>query len=175
MTNRNAHVLVVDDDVRMLRLMKSVLARAGFRVSLAGGYEAALATMAREAPQVVLLDAGLPGPDGRNVCRRIRDLANAPVVMVTARSDEPQLATELKAGADDFIMRPFSAAELVARVRIALRRQPDETAPTLPVFKLNGLTIDFSSRRVMVGDRRYASRLPNTGSWPISAATQGSS
>src|SRR4051794_6358802 len=114
--------LVVDDAEELRELLGSVLRREGFRVEMAADGDGALATARSSDPDVVVLDIGLPGIDGVEVCRRLRTFSDAYVVMVTARQEEVDKLIGLSVGADDYVTKPFSARELVARIRAMLRR-----------------------------------------------------
>jgi DNA-binding response OmpR family regulator len=146
-------ILVVDDDVRMLRMMKRMLELEGFQVITAGGGEAALRIFEKEVPSLVLLDIMMPDIDGYIVCRRIREFSQVPIIMVTAKGDDKEKVEGLEIGADDYVTKPFSASELVARVRAVLRRMGSQDRPKEAIFHYKGLVIDFTSHRVMVDDR----------------------
>ena len=118
----NGTILVVDDEPQITRLARDYLARDGFRVIAAGDGTAALAQARRESPDLVVLDLNLPGMDGLEVCRALRRTSDVPVIMLTARAEETDRLIGLELGADDYIVKPFSPRELVARVRAVLRR-----------------------------------------------------
>src|SRR6185503_2970461 len=125
-------ILVVDDEPRIAQLARDYLEHAGFAVRIAATGEAALQAVRRDRPDLVVLDLGLPGLDGLDVTRAIRRESNLPVIMLTARDDELDKLLGLELGADDYLTKPFSPRELVARVRAVLRRadrppEPDET------------------------------------------------
>ncbi len=115
-------VLIVDDDLRMLHMIKRMLALEGFRALVASSGDAALRMFEEEIPDLVLLDIIMPGIDGYAVCRRIRELSRIPIIMVTARDGDGEKAMGLGLGADDYVTKPFSASELSARIRALLRR-----------------------------------------------------
>ncbi|HET9050705.1 MAG TPA: response regulator transcription factor [Candidatus Dormibacteraeota bacterium] len=115
-------VLVVDDEPEILRLIRDHLGRAGFEVVTAGDGREALAAARRRRPDLVVLDLGLPGMDGLDVARALRREGEVPIIMVTARTDEIDRVAGLELGADDYVSKPFSPRELVARVRAVLRR-----------------------------------------------------
>ena len=115
-------ILVVDDEPKIVQLARDYLEHAGFQVATAGDGRAALELVAREHPDLVVLDLGLPGLDGLDVTRRIRQAGDLPIVMLTARDDELDKLLGLELGADDYLTKPFSPRELVARVRAVLRR-----------------------------------------------------
>lgn len=148
-----ATVLVVDDDVRMLRMMQQMLDLEGYRVLTAGDGPSALKTLEAETVDLVLLDIMMPGMDGYAVCRRIREFSRIPIIMVSAKHDDAEKVAGLDAGADDYVTKPFSAPELAARVRAALRRHRDYEESPEPTFTCGDLTVDFARRRVNVGER----------------------
>ena len=115
-------VLVVDDEPEILRLIRDHLERAGFEVVTASDGTEALAAARRRRPDLVVLDLGLPGIDGLDVARSLRRDGEVPIIMVTARTDEIDRVAGLELGADDYVSKPFSPRELVARVRAVLRR-----------------------------------------------------
>src|SRR5207245_1278029 len=125
-----AAVLVVDDDGPIRRMLERTLAAEGYGVSSAGDGGSALAAIERAAPDVLVLDVGLPGLDGLAVCRRLRGKGLVlPILLLTARDAVPDRVAGLDAGADDYLVKPFATEELVARVRALLRRghEPGET------------------------------------------------
>jgi two-component system KDP operon response regulator KdpE len=147
---QNDTILVVDDEPRLLRLVREVLQAVGYRVIAAGDGKAALELLAIEQPDLVLLDILLPrGVDGYEVCRRIREFSEVPVIMLTARAREADKLEGFDAGADDYLTKPFSSKELLARVRAVLRRSkhPEEVRAEAS-FVCGALSIDFSQRRV---------------------------
>ena len=144
-------ILVVDDDPKVLSLMRRGLGHAGYAVDLAADGEEALASARAERPDLVLLDLMLPGIDGFEVCRRLRQIAaELPILMLTARDRVPDRIAGLDAGADDYLVKPFAFDELLARIRALLRRARPVTAG---LVRFADLTIDPSARRVRRGDR----------------------
>lgn len=145
-------ILVVEDDDTIRRLLKVSLRTEGYRVSEASTGAAALALVEANAPSLVLLDLGLPDRDGMDVLARVRSLGGTPVIVVTARSQDELKVRALDAGADDYVVKPFSMAELFARVRVALRHRERESAlrgAALPsTFSVDGLEIDRDARTV---------------------------
>ena len=146
-------ILVVDDDVRMLRMIKQILELEDFQVILARSGEAALQAFENASPDLILLDIMMPGMDGLTVCQRIREFSSVPIIMVTAKGGNEEVVEGLDTGADDYVTKPFSAGELAARVRAVLRRTgvPDKSAE--PVFHLNDLRVDYTTRQVTLGRR----------------------
>ena len=140
-----ACVLVVDDDPALAEMLGIVLRREGLEpVFVASGADA-LPTFRATRPDLVLLDIMLPGRDGLDVCRDLRSHSNVPIVMLTARSDTVDVVRGLEAGADDYVVKPFKPAELVARVRARLRRHESRVAESLQVMDVD---IDVAAHTV---------------------------
>jgi len=148
--SKNSTILVVDDDIRMLRMMKRMLELEGFQVCIANNGDIALKAFEKETPDLVLLDIMMPDMDGYTVCQRIREFSQVPIIMVTAKGDDKEKVEGLDIGADDYVTKPFSASELAARVRAILRRSGTKDRQQDVVFRYKDLLVDFSSRRVMV-------------------------
>ncbi|HEY6426432.1 MAG TPA: response regulator transcription factor [Acidimicrobiales bacterium] len=148
MSTENGTVVVVEDDPHIADLVDLYLRREGFRVLLAPDGEQGLALFGQEAPWIVILDVGLPGAkDGFEVCREIRAKSSVPVLFLTARDDEVDRILGLELGADDYIVKPFSPRELVARVRAILRRTR-EGPPPQEVVTVGDLEVDLRRREV---------------------------
>ncbi len=143
-------ILVVDDEPRIIELLDSYLAKEGYAVVTAADGEAALAAADREQPDLILLDLMLPKKNGYEVCREIRAKSNTPIIMLTARDEEPDKIVGLELGADDYITKPFSPREVVARVRAVLRRAEAEVSEN-PVIRAGGLEIDSLRHEVKRG------------------------
>ncbi|MFZ3554781.1 response regulator transcription factor [Streptomyces sp. BH055] len=141
-----ARVLVVDDDPTVAEVVAGYLDRAGYRVDRADDGPAALARADAHRPDLVVLDLMLPGMDGLEVCRRMRERGPVPVIMLTARGDEDDRILGLEVGADDYVTKPFSPRELVLRVDSVLRRARPATARQRPLHAA-GLTVDPAARR----------------------------
>jgi two-component system KDP operon response regulator KdpE len=144
-----ARILIVDDEPSILATMAPLLRARGYEVSTATTGYAALEAIDRQPPQLVILDLGLPDLDGVEVCRRIREGRSAPILVLSARGAEHDKVAALDAGADDYVTKPFGAEELLARIRVALRRA-DGIAPA-GIIKRGDLTIDLDRRRVVRG------------------------
>lgn len=151
-------VLVVDDEQALAGMVASYLVRAGYDVAQAHTGPAALEAAREGAPDVVVLDLGLPGLDGIEVCRRIRTFSECYVLMLTARGDEEDRLAGLATGADDYITKPFSVRELVARVQAVMRRPRTVTVREGPgATRVHGdLEVDLSGRQVRVAGERVA-------------------
>jgi|SRR5437879_4312414 len=147
-------ILVVDDEPKIVELARDYLEHAGFAVRTAADGRAALEVAQREHPDLMVLDLGLPGLDGLDVTREIRRDSNVPVIMLTARDDELDKLLGLELGADDYLTKPFSPRELVARVRAVLRRADASAAPaTAEIIRAGDLTLDLPRMRVDLAGR----------------------
>jgi DNA-binding response OmpR family regulator len=146
-------VLVVEDESKIARLVRDYLEHAGFEVAVAGDGEVALAETRRARPDLVVLDLGLPGRDGLDVARSLRRTSNVPIVMLTARGEETDRVVGLELGADDYVVKPFSPRELVARVRAVLRRAEAAGAGGTEVLRVADVEVDLPRMRVAVGGR----------------------
>jgi two-component system alkaline phosphatase synthesis response regulator PhoP len=142
-------VLVVEDEVNIARLVRDYLHQAGFDVLEASDGPNALHLARAEKPDMIVLDLGLPGIDGYDVTRELRARSSVPIIMLTARSEESDRIVGLELGADDYIVKPFSPRELVARIRAVLRRA-DATLGGGEVVRAGSLTIDIPKMRVTV-------------------------
>lgn len=150
---RLGHVLVVDDEPVLAGVVASYLDRAGFDATITGDGLEAVDLARRIDPTVVILDLGLPGLDGVEVCRRIRTFSDCYVIMLTARTDEVDVLIGLSVGADDYVTKPFSARELVARVQAMLRRPRARGAESDPARRFGELTVDVAAREASLAGR----------------------
>ena len=144
-----AHILAVDDDHDLCALLKTALERDGHTVETRTSGTQLTDTLCRWA-DCILLDVMMPGEDGFAVCRRIRAETDAPILFLTARTDEPSVLTGLGLGADDYLTKPFEFEELAARIRALLRRRSPEKTDAVSV---GDLTVEFSTRRVIRGGK----------------------
>ncbi|QLQ17258.1 MAG: response regulator transcription factor [Micropruina sp.] len=147
-----AHVLVVDDETVLAGMVANYLQRAGFRTSVAHDGVRAVELALAEAPDVVVLDLSLPGKDGLQVCQEIRRRSDCYILMLTARNEEIDKLIGLSTGADDYMTKPFSARELVARVQVLLRRPRADRVVDEPPRAIGALRLDPVGRRVLVRD-----------------------
>lgn len=145
-------ILVADDEADIRRLLAGFLGGAGYRVLTAGDGEEALRQVER-GPDLILLDVNMPGPDGFQVCRRIRDHVSCPILFLTARVEDADKIRGFAAGGDDYVVKPFSLAELRARVEAHLRREARHSFESRVRFS-GELVIDFAQRCLFVGERR---------------------
>ena len=143
-------ILVVDDEPQIRRIMRAELTGAGYEVEDAKTGEEALDKVRTFRPDLMLLDINMPGMGGLAACRSIRADTNIAIIMLTVHNTEAAKIEALDAGADDFVTKPFSMPELLARVRAALRRMPDAQASATKI-RVGSLTIDFSARTVTQG------------------------
>lgn len=148
-------VLIVEDDPDIVHLLEGYLRREGFQVSVAGDGASGLERALEEAPSVVVLDLMLPELDGMEVCRRLRAASDVPILMLTARSQERDKLSGLEAGADDYVTKPFSPHEVVARVRALLRRsrQREEGGRT-DLLVHHALVLDPDRRAVLLSGQK---------------------
>jgi DNA-binding response OmpR family regulator len=145
-------ILVVEDEMRIARQVRDYLTDAGFDVTVTGDGEAALSSVRASRPDLVVLDLGLPGRDGLDVTREIRRTSDMPIVMLTARGDETDKVAGLELGADDYLVKPFSPKELVARVRSVLRRT-EASLVGAELIRAADVEIDVRRMRVTIGGR----------------------
>jgi DNA-binding response OmpR family regulator len=145
-------ILVVDDELEIVKVVRAYLEQSGFRVLASGDGQQALTMFRHEQPDLVILDLNLPSLDGLDVCRTIRRESNTPVIMLTARVEESERLIGLEIGADDYIVKPFSPREVVARVRTVLRRS-GVTAEPLSIISAGALKIDPIKHEVHLHDR----------------------
>ncbi len=153
MTTLGKKILVVDDEPQISRVLKGYLENAGYGVISSLDGKSALTMFDREKPDFVILDLNLPGLDGLEICRYIRQTSNVPILMLTARSEEADKIVGLELGADDYIVKPFSPREIVARVRTIFRRTNAEKIEN-ELIKAGLLTIDIEKHLVDLGGRR---------------------
>ncbi|OGF54725.1 MAG: DNA-binding response regulator [Candidatus Fraserbacteria bacterium RBG_16_55_9] len=142
-------ILVVDDEYEVVKLVRAYLEEAGFRVAVASDGPSAVAQFATYQPALVILDLMLPGLDGLEVARRIRRGSEVPIIMLTARTDEADRVAGLELGADDYVIKPFSARELVSRVRAVLRRA-EGGLPKQKLLEANEIRVDLDKHEVSV-------------------------
>jgi DNA-binding response OmpR family regulator len=142
-------ILVVDDEPRLLAFLRSELKASGYQVSVAQDGKSALRAAAARGPDLVILDVMLPDMDGFEVCRRLRETSSVPILMLTARTNDTDKVEGLDAGADDYLTKPFSTSELLARVRALLRRvRVSDTEGPGTEFRCGDFVIDFQRRKV---------------------------
>jgi two-component system OmpR family response regulator len=153
-------ILVVDDEPKIVKLVRDYLERAGFGVRVASDGKSALSLARTEKPDLVILDLGLPQMDGLDVTRELRLVSNVPVIMLTGRSDESDKLIGLELGADDYVTKPFSPKELVARVRVLFRRMDNYARASQEFLRAADLTLDLPSMRVSAEGRTIEELTP---------------
>jgi two-component system KDP operon response regulator KdpE len=146
--SRPSRILLVDDEVSIQRAVVPLLRSRGYEVEAASTAKDALAAIEERAPDLVILDLGLPDMDGLEVCDRVRERWDVPIIVLSARHLEQQKVSALDRGADDYVTKPFGPEELLARIRVALRRTLAVDQPASGQIVRGGLTIDFDRRRV---------------------------
>ena len=149
----NQKILVVDDELDIVKVVRAYLEQSGFRVVTAADGHHALTVFRHEKPDLVVLDLNLPKMDGLDVCRAIRRDSNTPVIMLTARVDEADRLIGLEIGADDYIVKPFSPREVVARVRTVLRRSTSVVVDQPALITISDLVIDPVKHEVHLAAR----------------------
>ena len=146
-------ILVIDDEAQIVKVLKAYLEQSGYQVVTAEDGKRALAIFQREKPDFMILDLTLPGLDGLEVCRTVRRQSNIPILMLTARVEEADKLMGLELGADDYVVKPFSPREVVARVRTIFRRASGEAAQA-EIIRVGNLVIDLDQHTVMVGEHK---------------------
>ena len=150
--SRPAHILLVDDELSIQRAMAPLLRSRGYSVTVAGTGAEAIDLFSRDRPDLVILDLGLPDMNGLDVCRQVRERGDTPILILSARGAEKDKVAALDLGADDYMTKPFGPEELMARVRVALRRSLGRDSVLRGHLTRGGLTIDFDRHRVHRGD-----------------------
>lgn len=146
-----ARILLVDDEVAIQRAVAPLLRSRGYDVEVAGTGTEALTAFADRPADLIVLDLGLPDLEGTEVCRRVRARSQVPIVVLSARGAEADKVNALDLGADDYVTKPFGPEELLARIRVALRRVTSSEQPESGQFRLADLSIDYDRRRVLRG------------------------
>lgn len=147
-----AKILIVDDDPQIRRVLRTALTEHGYEAADARNGEEAVERLRGEKPSLVILDVNMPGMNGLETCRTIRATSNVPIIMLTVRDSETDKIAALDAGADDYVTKPFSSPELLARVRSNLRRAANFSTE-MQVVRFDNVEINFNLRRVYVGNR----------------------
>jgi two-component system, OmpR family, KDP operon response regulator KdpE len=149
---KTAKILVIEDEREIRRFLRASLVTHGYRLAESETGEDGMTQVARQQPDLVLLDLGLPGIDGLDVIRQLREWTQIPIIILSARGRDADKVNALDAGADDYLTKPFSVSELLARIRVALRHARGNEEPDEPVFVLESLRVDFARRQVFVAD-----------------------
>jgi two-component system, OmpR family, KDP operon response regulator KdpE len=149
----NPRILVVDDEPQIRRFLRATLEVHGYEVGLAETGRAALEQVTTWRPDVVLLDLGLPEIDGLEVCRRVREWSDVPIIVLSVRDREDDKVAALNLGADDYLTKPFGTNELLARIQVALRHAARVHTPQEPVISAGELRLELAAHRVILGDQ----------------------
>lgn len=152
MTTTHPRILLVDDEASIQRAVGPLLRSRGYDVDVAGTGSQALEIFGQRQPALIVLDLGLPDIEGTEVCRRIRATSQVPIIVLSARGAETDKVNALDLGADDYVTKPFGPEELLARIRVALRRTIAENSVETGVLEAGALTIDYDRRRVVRDD-----------------------
>lgn len=150
MSKSGARILVVDDEIEIVRALQRSLTAHGFEVFAAHSGEEALEAVAHYRPDVMVLDLGLPGISGLDVCREVRAQSNLPIIVLSVKDTERDKVLALDLGADDYVSKPFGVNEVLARIRVALRHSAQVESGTEPVFTAGPLSVDFAHRQVLL-------------------------
>jgi len=150
MSKTGARILVVDDEIEILRVLQRSLLAHGYEVFTAQSGEEALEAISRHRLDLILLDLGLPGMSGLEVCRRVRAESNLPIIVLSVKDAERDKVMALDIGADDYVPKPFGIDEVLARIRVALRHAAPVQSGTEPIFVVGPLRVDFAQRQVQV-------------------------
>jgi two-component system, OmpR family, KDP operon response regulator KdpE len=151
--NGKGNILVVDDEPQITRVLKTTLSSHGYGTRTAGDGEEALQMMKEWSPDLLITDLRMPNMDGLELCRRVRANSQIPIIVLSVRGEEKIKVQALDAGADDYVTKPFSTNELLARVRAALRRSSAKEEPEAQVVAIGDFHIDLQTRTVLVKDR----------------------
>jgi len=153
MTKERAHILVVDDEPQITRVLRTTLSAQGYDIRVANDGEMALEIMKDWAPHLIITDLVMPNLDGVELCRRVRTFSEVPIIVLSVRGQEQHKVGALDAGADDYVTKPFSMNELLARVRANLRRAPKAEPEGREVIDVGDFRIDLATREVLVAGR----------------------
>jgi len=156
MSKNGASILVVDDEREIVRALRRSLSAHGYTVLTASSGEEAVEIVARQRPDLLLLDLLLPGMSGLEVCRRVRKESSVPIIVLSVKDAERDKVEALDLGADDYVQKPFGMGEVLARIRVGLRRAIQPPRGAEPRFETGPLSVDFARRRVLVGEREVS-------------------
>lgn len=148
MSGTAPHILVIDDEQQILRALRTILGQHQYQVTTARNGEEGLALAAAVQPDVIILDLGLPDLNGIEVCQRLREWADMPIIILSAHDTEPEKVAALDAGADDYLTKPFGVEELMARVRVALRHRSRSGSSKSSLIAAGNVTIDLAAHLV---------------------------
>ena len=152
MTGKKTRILIADDEPKIRMFLRANLNARGYEVHLAQDGLEAVEMAGQVLPDLIILDVNMPRMDGIDACRRIREWADIPIIILSVRDEEKDKVQALDEGADDYVTKPFGMEELLARIRVALRRTSRSTVE-IPVFRAGNLKIDFAGRLVSINDK----------------------
>jgi len=152
--NTRPQILVIDDEQQILRALRTILGQQNYQVTVSGTGEEGLALATAIQPDILILDLGLPDLTGVEVCKRLREWSDIPVIVLSAHDNEPEKVAALDAGADDYLTKPFGVDELLARIRVALRHHSKSLGSRSSVVTVGDLTIDLAAHLVTRGGER---------------------
>ena len=154
---------MIEDEQEIRRFLRVSLVHQGYRLLEAETGHAGILQAAQQQPDLIVLDLGLPDMDGLDVIRQVRQWSQVPIIVLSARGQEREKVAALDAGADDYLTKPFSIGELLARLRVALRHHtPGDHDGNEATFEVGNLRVDLARRQVFAGDAKCISRRPNT-------------
>jgi two-component system, OmpR family, KDP operon response regulator KdpE len=153
MSKSGARILVVDDEIEIMRALQRSLTAHGYDVFTAASGEDAMEAITHHRPDLMLLDLGLPGISGLEVCRLVREKSNLPIIVLSVKDTERDKVMALDLGADDYVSKPFGMDEVLARMRVALRHSAQVQSGTEPIFVSGALRVDFAQRNVQVNGK----------------------
>lgn len=153
MSKGGARILIVDDEIEIMRALQRSLTAHGFEVFTASTGEDALSAIGNHRPDLMLLDLGLPGISGLEVCKRVREQSSLPIIVLSVKDAERDKVRALDLGADDYVPKPFGMDEVLARIRVALRHTAQVSSGTEPSFLVGPLKVDFAQRHVLVNGK----------------------
>ncbi len=156
MSKQSASILVVDDEAEIVRALKRSLTAHGYTVFTAQSGEEAVEAVSRQRPDLLLLDLLLPGMSGLEVCQQLRATSNVPIIVLSVKGAERDKVEALDLGADDYVAKPFGMKEVLARIRVALRRSIQTQNSPEPQFQAGPLSVDFAQRRVLVSGKEVS-------------------
>jgi two-component system, OmpR family, KDP operon response regulator KdpE len=151
--DQTKNILVVDDEPQITRVLKTTLSAKGYGIRTASDGEQALHEMKNWTPDLIITDLRMPNMDGLALCRTVRKESRVPIIVLSVKGEEAVKVEALDAGADDYVTKPFNVNELLARVRVALRRSALPEEPETPLIDVGKFRIDIAARKVQVGDR----------------------
>jgi two-component system, OmpR family, KDP operon response regulator KdpE len=156
MNKHGATILVVDDDQEIVRVLRRSLGAHGYMVLVATSGEEAMEVVSQQRPDLLLLDLLLPGMSGQEVCRKVREASNIPIIVLSVKDTERDKVEALDLGADDYVAKPFGINEVLARVRVILRRVAQPPNGAAPCYQAGPLSVDFARRRVWLDGKEVS-------------------